>query len=288
MSEVAPAPRPTLMQRLVRRRLHMLAGKATDEPLAPEDWSAFYRHHTSTRGAVPVLAALPRGPRCRICGAPFAGVASRVLGPLGYRPSRKNPNFCATCIEFAPPGGMTMTVGVLFADVRGFTRLAEHTSPHELSVLLRHFYALAEDAFFPEALIDKLIGDAVMALYIPLLGRLDDPATTMVKQAEQLLGGLGYGTAEGPLLEVGVGIDYGEAFVGNIGDRWLYDFTAVGDVVNTAARLEAAAGGGEILISDRLGDQVDGLRAERVPVPAKGAARPLTAYQIQRREERSK
>jgi adenylate cyclase len=52
---------------------------------------------------------------------------------------------------------MTMTVGVLFADVRGFTRLAEHTSPHDLSVLLRRFYSLAEEAFFPEALIDKLI-----------------------------------------------------------------------------------------------------------------------------------
>jgi adenylate cyclase len=70
---------------------------------------------------------------------------------------------------------MTTTVGVLFADVRGFTHLAERTSPHDLSVLLRRFYALAEGAFFPEALIDKLMGDAVMALYIPLLGRLRDP-----------------------------------------------------------------------------------------------------------------
>jgi adenylate cyclase len=276
----ASEERLTPIHRLVRRRIHRLAGKRTDGPLTPDDSEAFFRHHVSARSAVPVLSALPRGPRCRICGAPFAGLASRVLGPLGYRPSRKNSNFCATCIESAPPGGMTTTVGVLFADVRGFTHLAERTSPHDLSVLLRRFYALAEGAFFPEALIDKLMGDAVMALYIPLLGRLRDPQGTMLRHAQSLLVELGYGSAGGPVLEVGIGIDYGEAFVGNIGERWLWDFTAVGDVVNTASRLEGAAGGGEILISDRLAGDVHGLRAEEVLVPPKGDARPLTAYRV--------
>jgi adenylate cyclase len=276
----ATAERLTPIHRLVRRRIHRLAGKRTDEPLAPDDWEAFFRHHVSARAAIPVLSALPRSPRCRICGAPFAGFASRVLGPLGYRPSRKNPHFCATCIEFAPPGGMTTTIGVLFADVRGFTGLAERTSPHDLSVLLRRFYALAEEALFPEALIDKLIGDAVMALYIPLLAGLLDPQRTMLSQARKLLTGLGHGSAGGPVLEVGVGIDYGQAFVGNIGERWLFDFTAVGDVVNTASRLEGAAAGGEILVSGRLARQVRGLRAEEVHLPAKGDARPLTAYRV--------
>src|SRR3954449_3496858 len=96
MTEHAPAQRPTVLQRLVRQRLHSLAGKAPDEPLGPEDWSAFYRHHTSARGAAKVLSALPHGPRRRICGAPFAGVASRALGPLGYRPSRKNLSRCCS------------------------------------------------------------------------------------------------------------------------------------------------------------------------------------------------
>jgi adenylate cyclase len=270
MNDLAPAPRPTVLQRLVRRRLHSLAGKSPDEPLGPEDWSAFYRHHTSTRGAVKLLSAMPHGPRCKICGAPFAGVGSRVLAPLGYRPSRKNPYFCATCIEFAPPGGMEMEVGVMFADVRGFTRLAASTGSESLSALLRRFYAEAEQVLFPEALVDKLIGDCVMALYVPMLGDLGDPRRMMYDHARRLLSGVGYGTEEGPFVEVGVGMDFGAAFVGNIGHRWLWDFTAVGQVVNTAAALQAHARGGEIVMTDRVAAGNDAVSGEPAALSAKG------------------
>ena len=80
-----------------------------------------------------MLRSLPSSPRCGICGAPFAGFGSRLVRPLGYRPSRKNPNLCATCVESAPPGGMTTEAGVLFADIRGFTRLSEQRDPEEVS-----------------------------------------------------------------------------------------------------------------------------------------------------------
>ena len=63
----------------------------------------------------------------------------------------------------------------------------------------------------------------------------------MLEHARELLRAVGYGSAEGPFVEMGVGIDFGEAFVGNIGERALYDFTAVGDVVNTASRLQGEA-----------------------------------------------
>ena len=63
---------------------------------------------------------------------------------------------------------------------------------------------------------------------------------------------VGYGTGDEPFLEIGIGMDVGEAFVGNIGERALYDFTAVGDVVNTASRLQGQAAGGEIVLSDRV------------------------------------
>lgn len=130
---------------------------------------------------------LPSTPRCGYCGAPFAGVGARLARPLGYRPSRKNPNLCSTCVELAPPGGMTAEIGVLFADLRGFTSDSESRSPAEVGIELRRFYAHA-----------------------------------------------------------------GEAFIGNIGGTAVHDFTAVGDVVNTASRLQAHAAAGEVLLSARL------------------------------------
>jgi adenylate cyclase len=273
--------RLTPWQRLVRRRIHSLAGKSSAEPLTEEDWGAFFEHHVSARAGVRLFSALPGSPRCRLCGAPFGGLGARVVAPLGYRPSRKNPHLCMTCIEFAPPGGMSMDVGVLFADVRGFTQLTQRTDPRELSALLRRLYAVAEEVLFPEALIDKLIGDEVMALYIPALGRIRDVPPVMLAHGRELLAGVGYGSAGGPFLELGVGLDYGEAFVGNIGERWLSDFTAVGDVVNTASRLQAEASGGEIVISRRLAEGLRGVPGAPLRIPVKGNAEPVEAYRVQ-------
>jgi adenylate cyclase len=226
------------------------------------------------------MRSLPSSPRCGICGAPFAGFGSHLVRPLGYRPSRKNPTLCASCVELSPPGGMTMETGVLFADLRGFTARSEGVEPEQVSRLLRRFYACAEDVLFPEAVIDKLIGDEVMALYLPMYGQLDDPARVMLQHSRELLARVGYGSAEGPFVEVGIGLDYGEAFVGNIGERSLYDFTAVGDVVNTASRLQEQARGGEIVMSGRLAGKLDEPPGERIEVTLKGKAQPVTAHRI--------
>jgi adenylate cyclase len=173
---------------------------------------------------------------------------------------------------------MTTEVGVLFADLRGFTQLSEQSDPETVSLVLRRFYACAEDVLFPEAVIDKLIGDEVMALYLPMYGELDDPAATMLEQSRELLDRVGYGSPEGPFIEVGIGLDYGEAFVGNVGKRSLYDFTAVGDVVNVAARLQGQAKGGEIVASGRLVDRLAEPAGERIEVNLKGKAEPVVAY----------
>ncbi len=272
--------RLTLWQRSTLRRMRRAARKSEGEPLASEDWEAYYRlmSSRSSRLWMGLLRSLPSSPRCGICGAPFSGFGSRLVRPLGYRPSRKNPTLCDTCIEASPPGGMTTEVGVLFADLRGFTRLSERSDPETVSRLLRRFYACAEDVLFPEALIDKLIGDEVMALYLPMYGELEDPAATMLAQAHELLARVGYGSAEGPFVEVGIGLDYGEAFVGNVGKRSLYDFTAVGDVVNVAARLQGQAKGGEIVASGRLAEQLSEPPGERIEVELKGKAEPVVAY----------
>jgi adenylate cyclase len=183
-------------------------------------------------------------------------------------------------VEFSPPGGMTMRTGVLFADLRGFTARFAGADPQEASVLLRRFYRCAEDVLFPEALIDKLIGDEVMALYLPDVTRLrrDDVAPTMVRHAQALLRAVGYGSGTGPFAEVGIGLDVGEAFVGNIGQRALYDFTAVGDVVNTASRLQGCAAGGQVVLSERVAAGLPAPIGTRVDLALKGKEEAQAAY----------
>jgi adenylate cyclase len=218
-----------------------------------------------------------------MCSAPFAGPGRFVVRPLGYRPSRKNPTLCATCVELSPPGGMKLYTGVLFADLRGFTSHAEVTDPEAVARLLRRFYGCAERVFFPEAIIDKVVGDQVMALYLPDIQRRitrDQVAPLMVEHALELLRAVGYGTDSGPFAELGVGLDVGEAFVGNIGERAVYDFTAVGDVVNTASRLEGMANGGEILLTERVASQLQEPSGTPCELRLKGKEHPERCFRI--------
>src|SRR5256714_15084390 len=87
-----------------------------------------------------VMRRLPSEPRCRLCRAPYGGIGGRMMRRLGYGPSRKNPSLCATCFEKAPLGGVEMEIGVLFADVRGFTSLSEGMDPKGVAELLNRFY----------------------------------------------------------------------------------------------------------------------------------------------------
>ena len=148
-------------------------------------------------------------------------------------------------------GGVDMEIGVLFADVRGFTSLTEQTQADELARLLNRFYAAASGVLLRSAIIDKFVGDEVMALYLPqLLG--DHWEDELVRDADELLASVGYGTSPGPWLQLGVGLDIGHAYVGNVGAGEVKDFTAIGDVVNTAERLQSVARGGQIVLSERL------------------------------------
>ena len=190
-----PQQKPTRWQRAVVREIRRKAGKRAGEPLSEEDWGAVWTMHStgSGRWMHRLWAALPGNPRCGMCGSPFSRPGSLVVGPLGYRPSRKNPHICSTCVEASPPGGMKMPTGVLFADLRGFTASSEGVDQGEVSGLLRRFYGCAEKVFFPEAMIDKLIGDEVMALYLPYLGINDSRPVPelMLGQARELLAAVG-------------------------------------------------------------------------------------------------
>jgi adenylate cyclase len=234
-------------------------------------WQVIESHRG--RALIRTMRRLPRSPRCAICGAPFHGVGGRIVKPFGFAPSRKNPRLCIRCFDEGPAGGQEMDVGVLFADVRGFTKLSEHRPPHEVAALLNGFYEAAIDVVCRHAIVDKLVGDEVMGLYLPRLFA-DEVGPSMLEDARDLL------DAAGPLLDIGVGLDYGRAFVGNVGAREVKDFTAIGDVVNTAARLQGVAGAGQVVISQRVCDVAGGVPAEAVErtFELKGKDQPERAF----------
>jgi adenylate cyclase len=208
---------------------------------------AFWDMIESHRGRLfmRTVRRIPSGPRCAVCGAPYHGIGGRIGKPFGFAPSRKNPRLCIRCFDQGPVGGREMDVGVLFADVRGFTALSEHRAPNEVAALLNGFYEVAVDVLCRHAIVDKLVGDEVMGLYLPQLFA-DDVGEHMLQDARDLQ------AAAGPLLDIGVGLDYGRAFVGNVGAGEVKDFTAIGDVINTAARLQGVATAGQAVLSERV------------------------------------
>ena len=140
---------------------------------------------------------------------------------------------------------------MLFADVRGSTSLAEQMSALDFSRLMNRFYTVASNVLIKtDALVDRLIGDEVIGLYIPGFAGQDHPRRA-IEAAQELLELTGHRDAKGPWLPVGVGVHTGPAFVGVVGGNEdnPSDFTALGDNVNVTSRLASQAGPGEILIS---------------------------------------
>ena len=111
-----------------------------------------------------VVRFVPRAPRRKLCNVPFAG-PGRIFKLVDYGRSRKNPNMCTACFERVPWAARS-DVGVLFADVRGYTSLVESASPEEAAALLAPFYRAARDVLVRnDAVIDKLVGDEVMVVH---------------------------------------------------------------------------------------------------------------------------
>lgn len=228
------------------------------------------------------FALIPSPWRCKFCNAPFRGPSSGAVRRLGWAPSRKNPNVCARCMESAPEGGAVVPISVLFADVRGYSTLTERTSSVEVTVLLNRFYAAAAGALLAhEAVLGQISGDEVMALFVPGFAGARYPRKA-VDAARSLLRAMGYGTPGGNWLDVGVGICSGEEYCGNVGGGGFKDFTALGDVTNTAARLQAQTRGGEILLCGSTYaaaiDACDGAEPRRLAL--KGKAQPVDGYLI--------
>jgi adenylate cyclase len=201
-----------------------------------------------------LFGLIPSNPRCKICNAPFRGFGAPLMRLMGKRPSKKNPRFCSACETFAAshPGGAEIELSMLFVDVRGSTTLAEQMTATEFSRLMNRFYAATINVLVQaDAMIDKLVGDEVTALFIPAYaGHVH--AQRAVEAGQALLRAVGYGQPGGPWVPIGVGVHTGLAWVGSIAgaNKASLDFTALGDNVNIAARLASKAGAGEALISE--------------------------------------
>lgn len=202
------------------------------------------------------LRSLPTGPRCKLCLRPFAGPGGAVMRMVNLGPWEKNPSYCRGCYQDidANHGGAEVELSMMFADVRGSTGLAERMTPHDFSDLLNRFYMVATQVLVErEAVVDKFVGDEVVGLFVPGMSGLDHAAKA-IDASLALLEATGHGSAEGAWIPVGAGVHTGIAFVGNVGDRGVTDFTALGDSVNTTARLASAAGEGEVLVTRAAAD----------------------------------
>lgn len=179
------------------------------------------------------------------------------------------------------PGGTELEISMLFVDVRGSTSLAEQMSASDFSVLMNRFYKAATDVMVrTDAVIDKLVGDEVIGLYLPIFTG-PDHARPAIDAAQKLLEVTGHAEREGPWLPIGIGVHTGIAFVGTVSgaDHTISDITALGDNVNVTARLASMAGPGEALISEaayaaggpHLGD------LDKRQLELKGRSEPVTA-----------
>jgi adenylate cyclase len=150
------------------------------------------------------------------------------------------------------PGGTELEISMLFVDVRGSTTLAEGMTATDFAQAMNRFYVAATEVLIrTDAVIDKFVGDEVMALYVPLFTG-PNHARPAVNAAQELLRATGHGDKQGPWLPIGVGVHTGVAFVGTVkgAEGSVNDITALGDNVNVAARLASRAGPGEALISE--------------------------------------
>lgn len=184
-------------------------------------------------------------------------------------------------------GGANQTITILFADIRGFTSFAEAENPEKVvSLLNKYFSAMTEIIFEHGGTLDKYIGDGLMALFgAPTATPYDarNAVNAAVAMQRRLL------TLNPELLEqgcsqiaVGIGLHTGEATVGYIGSEQRSEYTAIGDSVNLASRLESNTVGGQILISSECADAAGEIfpLVRREPLTVKNRKQPVELYEV--------
>ena len=193
----------------------------------------------------------------------------------GRKQSNLNPHFCNMCEDFAKkfPGGAEVEMSMLFADVRGSTSLSERMTPTEFQKLINRFFVGTTRVIAEEyGLVEKLAGDAVAAFWGAGFAGSEYVARTVraAQHISQLM--------QKQNIPVGIGVHAGVAYFGAMGSAGgLINISAIGDEVNTAARLASKAAAGEIIVSEQALAQagIDGSGLESRRLELKGIREPM-------------
>jgi adenylate cyclase len=202
------------------------------------------------------------------------------------------PNLAAQIVQqegAVQLGGSKRPVVIFFSDIRGFTPLSENMGPDDIATLLTEYFTEMVDLVFEHAgTLDKFMGDAIMALWGAPIAHEDDADRAMACAVAQLAALEKLNErwqAQGrPELRIGIGINFGEVFAGNIGSDRRLEYTVIGDAVNTAKRLCDSAGPNQILISEpfqQLLKQPPALETLD-PIQVKGKSKKVPVYRVKR------
>ena len=249
--------------------------------LSNEQWRMVLEgDHPDLRRGRHFYGLLPSNPRCKVCHAPFKGVGGVIMRQIGRGPFEKNPKFCEACLVFNEQKGVEIEISMLFADVRGSTAMAEEMGAEAFTQFMNRFFEMAMNIFVrTDAWIDRLIGDEVVALFIPGFAG-PDHSMKAVEAAKMLLRETAQKGRRDPWIPIGVGVHTGNAYVGLVGSEGgVCDLTAMGDAMNVAARLTEEAEAGQAMISEKAYQAagIQGSGMEQKHLELKGRTKPVEA-----------
>lgn len=206
-----------------------------------------------------------------------------VLALIGKSRWPGNPKYCRGCFRalYTRRAGAEVEASFLFADIRGSTQLAETMPAGRFRELVDRFYGLASEVLVAhEAVVDKFVGDEVIGIFVPALTGADH-AGRAVDAGRSLLAAVEAGP-DASRAPIGIGINSGRAYVGAVGTAEHVEFTALGDPVNVAARLAAAAQAGEVIASEATVRTagIDTAGMERRQLALKGKRNPVDALVV--------
>lgn len=252
---------------------HFLTGEFKVPP------PVFIRVLSGTVGKV--YKILPSNPHCSECGIPMAGVGGSALRFMGSAPSSFSSRLCSACEKGVRKneGGAEVELTMVFADVRDSTPLAEEKGITGFKDLINRFFKETSRVLIEHnALVNRLVGDQVIGLFVPRFAGKNH-AKTALEATKDLLRVTGHGNGKPPWVSVGAGIHTGQAYVGAVGSaRGVNEVAVLGSAANLCARLSSKAAAGEILISEdsvKFGNlDVDGFESRSLEL--KGVSQPVS------------